>query len=252
MAITVFERHEKKFLVDETKMYLMLPVIMDHMVADKHCRNGRTYPICNLYFDTENYDVIRNSLKKPFYKEKFRMRSYGFPEDGDSQVFLELKKKINGVVTKRRAILTYRQAVYFVNGGRIPEEASYMTRQVLREIRYYLSHHDVAPTMLISYDRTAFFDKEQWDFRLTFDQNLRFYHGGDGLEKRDKGRLLLPSHMRVMEVKVKDAYPLWFTDLLGREKIYQTSFSKYGVAYKSFLKEHVIEDPDRYSILSSI
>ncbi len=252
MAKKVFKRHEKKFLVDETKMYLMLPVITEHMKADKHCRNGATYPICNLYFDTDSFDVIRDSLKKPFYKEKLRLRSYGFPEDGESPVFLELKKKINGIVTKRRAEMTYRQAIYFLNGGRMPKDAPYMTLQVLREIEYYLSHHDVKPAMLISYDRMAFFDRDRKDFRLTFDQNLRFCQNGDALEKREKGRLLLPSGLRVMEVKVDQAYPLWFTNLLAREEIYQTSFSKYGVAYKKYLKENVIEDPDRYSILSSI
>ena len=180
------------------------------------------------------------------------MRSYGFPEDGSSPVFLELKKKINGIVTKRRAGLTYQQAVYFLNGGRIPEGASYMTRQVLREISYYLSRHDVAPTMMITYDRMAFFDRKNQDFRLTFDQNLRCYEGEDTFDKRAKGRLLLPQDARLMEVKVEQAYPKWFTDLLGREKLYPTSFSKYGVAYKSHLKEHVIDDPERVSILSSI
>ena len=252
MAITVFKRHEKKFLLNESQMYLMLPVIMDHMIPDKYCKDGKTYTICNLYFDTEEFDVIRNSLKKPFYKEKLRMRSYGFPEDGSSPVFLELKKKINGIVTKRRAKLTYQQAVYFLHGGRIPEGASYMTRQVLREIGYYLDHHDVSPTMMITYDRMAFFERENRAFRLTFDQNLRCYEGEDAFERRSEGRLLLPEHARVMEVKVEQAYPKWFTDLLGREKIYQSSFSKYGVAYKSYLKENVIDDPDRVSILSSI
>ena len=63
------------------------------------------YTICNIYYDTGDWRLIRKSLEKPVYKEKLRVRSYGVPT-GDDKVFVELKKKYDGVVYKRRVAMT--------------------------------------------------------------------------------------------------------------------------------------------------
>ena len=60
-----------------------------------------SYTICNIYYDTPDWRLIRASLEKPAYKEKLRVRSYGVPTETD-RVFVELKKKFDGVVYKRR------------------------------------------------------------------------------------------------------------------------------------------------------
>jgi hypothetical protein len=237
MAINVFRRYEKKFIMDAAAMDRLLPTVREHMDPDKYCVNGRTYHICNLYFDTEQDDVIRESLQHPFYKEKLRMRSYGLPQSGEDSVFLELKKKVNRIVTKRRTKLSYAQAAAFLRDATVPEGADYMQRQVLSEIDYYLSHKDVAPTTLISYDRMAFFDRTDPNFRLTFDSNLRHLRGVQTFLGGQEGELLFPPDFRLMEVKVSGAYPKWFADLLCEQAIRPHSFSKYGVAYKTHLKQ---------------
>lgn len=254
MAITVFRRYEKKYLMDDVTMNRLLPEIRKHMEADKFCREGKTYEICNLYFDTEGYDVIRESLSKPFYKEKLRLRSYGVPRAPGDVVFLEMKKKVNRIVTKRRAKLSLGEAEAFLSKRTIPADASYMTRQVLTEIDYYLSHKQVAPAMQISYDRMAFFDQEDPRFRLTFDKNIRYTRlaGREGAMSRGREQMLLPGNFRLMEVKVSEAYPLWFSELLSREQIHRSSFSKYGVAFKTYLKEEVLEEAEKINILSRI
>jgi hypothetical protein len=237
MAINVFRRYEKKFIMDAAAMERLLPTVREHMDPDKYCVNGRTYHICNLYFDTEQDDVIRESLQHPFYKEKLRMRSYGLPQSGEDSVFLELKKKVNRIVTKRRTKLSYAQAAAFLREATVPEGADYMQRQVLSEIDYYLSHKDVGPTTLISYDRMAFFDRTDPNFRLTFDSNLRHLRGVQTFLGGQEGELLFPPDFRLMEVKVSGSYPKWFADLLCEQAIRPHSFSKYGVAYKTHLKQ---------------
>jgi len=251
MAINVFRRYEKKFLLDEHIMNRLLPTLREHMEADKYCVGGRTYHICNLYFDTQGDDVIRESLQHPFYKEKLRMRSYGIPPNGEAPVFLELKKKVNRIVTKRRTQLSYAQAAAFLRDGTVPEGADYMQRQVLSEIDYYLSHKDVAPTTLISYDRMAFFDRTDPNFRLTFDSNLRHLRGVTSFVGGREGELLFPPDFRLMEVKVSGAYPKWFADLICQEGVRPHSFSKYGVAYKTWLK-HELADREDVSVLGHI
>jgi len=50
---------------------------------------------------TQDNQLIRHSVSKPRYKEKLRLRSYGVPSL-DAKVYLEIKKKVNGLVNKRR------------------------------------------------------------------------------------------------------------------------------------------------------
>lgn len=251
MPITVFKRYEKKFVMDRDAMAQLMPVLLEHMELDKYCRGGKPYHICNLYYDTPRNDVIRGSLEHPFYKEKLRMRSYGLPKSGESKVFLELKKKVNGEVTKRRASLTYAEARAFLDRREVPQGMDYLNRQILREVDYYLSHEEVYPTVFVSYDRVALFDRTDSSFRLTFDYNLRTKRGDVSFDDPTPGELLLPEDFRLMEVKVSSAYPKWFADAVCDLGIHRHSFSKFGVEYKTYLKEQVLRD-DAIDVLAHI
>lgn len=88
-----FERCEKKYFLTPLQQEFLLC----RMSADRYGK----YKICNIYYDTDDWRLIRASIEKPVYKEKLRVRSYGVPDEGGS-VFVELKKKYDGVVYKRR------------------------------------------------------------------------------------------------------------------------------------------------------
>ena len=237
-----FKRYEKKFLLTESQMNEILPLIHEHMDPDPYCINGKTYTICNVYYDTEDSTIIRHSLSKPFYKEKLRMRSYGTPENGNTKVFLELKKKIHGEVTKRRAVLTYDQANAFLEDRTVPENLDYINRQVLSEISWFLMQYKVRPMAYISYDRTAFFDREDPEFRLTFDENLRTRRDNVDLMKGNYGELLRPKDFRLMEVKVSGAFPLWFANKLSEMGLYTVTFSKYGMEYQKWKTDNLLSN----------
>ena len=92
-TIKTFKRWEKKYMVDSFRYERLLPILEQHMTPDPHCQDGHCYTIYNVYYDTDNNDVIHNSLSKPYYKEKLRMRSYRLPVGPEDPVFLELKKR---------------------------------------------------------------------------------------------------------------------------------------------------------------
>ena len=92
MAIEVFNRYEKKYIIDEDTFHKLTYQIADYMNPDAYNRNGEAYRISNIYYDTENDQLIRASIEKPVYKEKLRLRAYGTPELTDN-VFVEIKKK---------------------------------------------------------------------------------------------------------------------------------------------------------------
>lgn len=233
MAVFTFERYEKKFLVSDVQAARLIERFThEHgMVFDKYCENGKMYPIHNIYFDDEENSVINCSLMRPAFKEKLRLRSYSFPKNGDETVFLELKRKINGIVTKRRAILPYDAAMEFVTRGVMPETDSYSQQRMLREIGYFLERKKIVPKVVLSYDRIAMFSESDPSLRITFDNNITTRRYDVDLKCGDGGEQLLAPDERLMEVKFLHALPKWICDVLTEEKVFMTRFSKYGYEY---------------------
>ena len=230
MAIEIFNRHEQKYLLDADTFQKVIEVMDKHMMPDKYNVNHEPYTISNIYFDTEDDYLIRTSLSKPKYKEKLRLRSYGVPKN-DSNVFLEIKKKFNDIVNKRRTVLKLSEAYDFISSGKPPEIKEYMNKQVLKEIEYFLQVYRLKPKVYLAYDRIAYFEKYNNDLRISFDKNIRTRRYDVALEDGDYGEALLPDGVYLMEVKTSKAMPLWLTDMLAKYNIKKRSFSKYGTEF---------------------
>ena len=187
---------------------------------------GKT-TIESLYYDTPSRLIVRRSMEKPEYKEKIRLRSYGRATE-DSRVFLELKRKADETVYKRRYGSTIPEVNRFFEG-----KCSISGRgQIEKEITVFRDNYkDLAPACLIIYDRTAYFEPGG-DIRMTIDENPRYRMDDLDLTKATDGISLLPEGWSILEIKVQQAMPLWLTKILNDGHIYKTSFSKYGEAYK--------------------
>lgn len=232
MVTHSFQRKEKKYFLTGTQMEHLLADLKAHMDLDQYCKNGKWYLIRNIYYDTADNHLIRLSTNKPSYKEKLRVRKYGTYGDQNPLYFLEIKKKINGIVSKRRVALKEEELQNLITDHRIPQKKNYLDHQILNEIAYFLTYRHVQPTLFLSYERLAFFAKENTSFRITFDRNIiarrhDFEWDHDQCEKE-----LLEKDQYLMEVKVSQAMPLWFASLLSKYHIYPISFSKYGAEYK--------------------
>lgn len=223
---SVFTRYELKYLVTKEQQKELLKLIDLYMTPDEFGQSS----IYNLYYDTATFLLIRRSLDKPVYKEKLRLRSY-LRADSDTQVFLELKKKHKDIVYKRRISLSEENATgYFENAFHLPDT------QIGREIDYFKTiYEDLAPRVWITYDRQAFFGKQDGDFRITFDENILWREEDLSLCSEKYGNLLLDEDLVLMEVKVTGGMALWLTHFLTENQIYKTSFSKYGNVYKEMI-----------------
>ncbi|MBC3890008.1 VTC domain-containing protein [Acetobacterium paludosum] len=237
MITKTFKRYENKFQLNESQFEQLLPILLTEMVPDSYTSKNDSYSIYNIYFDTENYDIIRHSLSKPYYKEKLRLRSYAIPISSDDKVFLELKKKIGGIVSKRRATMTLNEANRFISKREYPLETNAINRLVLEEIDNFLDHHIIEPKAYISYERSAYLGKNDPEFRVTFDYNIKSRQNNLSLEKGDFGNQLLPKDGYIMEIKILGAIPVWLTHVLSSLKIYSSSFSKYGNAYTEYRRQ---------------
>ena len=234
MAIEVFNRIEKKYLLSEDMYGKFYEEMKPYMELDKYCNDGKCYSIYNLYYDTETDELIRRSIEKPVYKEKLRLRSYRIPQ-ADDRIFLEIKKKYQGVVNKRRTKLTLKQAYDFVNNGIMPVEGNYINAQVVRELDYFIKLYKPQPKVFLAYDRVALFGRDDNNLRITFDRNIRTRRDNPEIDKGDYGEQLLPQKKILMEIKTATSFPLWLTELLNRYEIRNVSFSKYGTEYGNFI-----------------
>ena len=112
MDKSIFKRHELKYLVSAGQREFIESEFARYMIPDEHGEST----ICNIYYDTPDFRLIRRSLEKPVYKEKLRLRSYGTASK-DEKVFLELKKKYKGIVYKRRISFNYDEAQEILENG---------------------------------------------------------------------------------------------------------------------------------------
>ncbi len=235
-VIQNFERVERKYLISPEQRDALLSRLLPFLRPDEY----PSYTIGSLYLDTADYRLIRASLEKPVYKEKLRLRGYGVPGQEDP-VFLELKKKFQGIVYKRRLVLPFNSAMDFLWSGRLPLTNSYADAQILKEIDWTVRRVRPRPRVYIAYDRTAYVGREDAGFRLTFDTAVRWRDTPLDLAAGDGGAPLLPPDSVLMEVKFLGAMPLWLCHALSELAIYPASFSKYGTCYTDHLYngEHV-------------
>lgn len=229
-AIEVFSRVEHKYIIDSATYKNIRNQLKDYMYEDGFSEDGGFYTICNIYYDTETDELIRKSLEKPVYKEKLRLRSYGRAEP-DTNVFLEIKKKFKGVVNKRRTALKLYEAYEFAETYIQPEYKSYMNKQVLNELEYFMNYYRTVPKVFLAYDRAALFCKDNPELRITFDTNIRSRRDNLRLDASDDGEPLMDKDKWLMEIKVINAYPIWLVDILNSNGLFKTSFSKYGTEY---------------------
>ena len=227
MGNDVFQRREIKFMVDARQRAMLERAFQGRMAPDPHGEST----VCNIYYDTPDFRLVRRSLEKPVYKEKLRLRSYGRIKENDP-VFLELKKKYKGVVYKRRIDLSQREALAFLQGeAPLPRDC-----QIGRELEYFCRFYgELAPAVYLCYDRCAWFSTEDPRLRATFDKNIRWRRDQMRLTAPSGGEALLLPSQSLFEIKTAEAIPLWLTEVLDRGQIRQASFSKYGEAYKSII-----------------
>jgi hypothetical protein len=221
-----FLRVEKKYLLDEVQYQKILDAVSPQMIEEKY----GTSTILNIYYDTPDWALIRASIEKPLYKEKLRLRAYGEVTD-NSEVFIEIKKKLNGVVYKRRISMLLRDAREFLNSNTKKTSGE----QVLCEAAWMLNSYNLYPAAAIIYDRTAFVGKDEPDFRLTIDRNLIGRTDSPDLTYGNLGNKFLHDGQYLMEIKTAGGMPLWMCRLLGDLHIYPTSYSKYGEYYKEYI-----------------
>ena len=222
-----FRRFEKKYLLDRNQARQLLQLLKDRIKPDKFYQTD----IRSIYYDTKNFQLIRRSIEKPKYKEKLRVRSYG-EATGNDKVFVELKKKFDGIVYKRRTKAACDDVLNDIYS------ASFKDPQVGKEMLYALNYYEkLQPKIFIGCQRTSYTGIEDEDLRITFDDHIVYRLNHLSLQSSEYDKDL--TDKIVMELKIKEAMPLWLADALDKVKAYPQGFSKVGTAYTKELKRSI-------------
>lgn len=227
----VFRRIETKYILKPAEFKNLLGAIAPFIKKDRYFEATN----CSVYYDTDERYLAIHSMEAPLYKEKIRVRSYNVPKSLDDPIFIEIKKKYDGIGSKRRIVTTLKDFYHYEKTGELETE----NPQIKAELDHCFKFYHLKPALYIAYDRLSFCGKNEDDFRLTFDRNVRSREHNLKLEQGDTGEKYFQNEEVVMEVKVLNAYPLWFSRALSNLKIYPASFSKYGRIYKNKLERSI-------------
>ena len=220
MVINVFKRYEMKYLLNKEQYETLKKEVLKRLSPDEYGENT----IQSLYYDTIDNRLIRSSLEKPIFKEKLRLRCYNL-NTNNKDIYVEMKRKYDGVVYKRRLACKENEVENILDNNKC-------NSQIGKELDYFTKYYEtLVPKMLIIYDREAYYDKNS-QLRVTFDKNIRYRKNKLNFYTNLDGESLLPEETILLELKTDAALPLWLCEILDKEHINKTSFSKYGAAYE--------------------
>lgn len=218
-----FERIEKKFWMTAEQYRSILPLLNARFEPDRFGLST----ICNIYYDTPDYALIRRSIERPPFKEKLRVRSYGIPAEED-MVFVEIKRKLNGIGYKRRITVPFSEAKRLLRGESIQCD----NPQIEAELLAFVERYHPQPMVYLTYQRHAMTDKDDPQFRVTIDRNLRYRLSGvENPSEEGMLPIMADESCVLMEIKALGAIPQWLIGEMSRLKICQAPFSKVGTCY---------------------
>ncbi len=238
METKVFNRIEKKYLITKEQKKNLLKTIKQNMNEDGYFKSD----VFNIYFDTENFDLIIQSIDQPLFKEKLRARSYG----GYDRVFFEIKTKLREKEAnpgfKRRVMVTKKDYKELVQKkASLSELASREIEtkndiQIAKEVDYLIKKFNLTPKILVMYHRESYQGEDK--LRITFDEKLRYRDNNLSFTKTKSDKMYFKDKRNtIMEIKAHGVLPLWLVKTMSENKTYPQQFSKVGKIFEKIRKE---------------
>ncbi|MBF0578360.1 polyphosphate polymerase domain-containing protein [Erysipelotrichaceae bacterium RD49] len=238
-----FIRKELKYKISDQQKSKLLAAIENQIQPDQFF----DCTIFSMYFDTPNLDLLRRCEGNPGLKVKVRLRAYKPVVDGQIPVFLELKKKTEGICFKTRHEFTMPSLHAFIQDLQPTDQAT-------REMASLLSRYSLIPQFVLYAHRRCYVWKNRADLRITIDDKLTFRTSNLTLTHNELDESILEEGMNILEIKCASNLPLVLCKVLNALEIKPASTSKAGLAYsklmerkqqhdRTFNHEHLSSDP---------
>ncbi|MBQ9263563.1 MAG: polyphosphate polymerase domain-containing protein [Clostridia bacterium] len=228
-------RHELKFLITRTQFEVLNRTLAGALYVDPNAaRNGGSYHIRSLYFDTVFDDSLYEKYSGVMNRDKYRMRIYNL---SDREIFMECKTKIGTLISKRSVKISRDLAEQLIaaDPAGLENTRSGLLRDVYREMRTRLLH----PVVIVDYERIPYLHQAE-EVRITFDMKVR-----TGLNSIDIFNPHVPTipvldhDETILEVKYNRVLPPYIKDLLSYAcpEAVQSAVSKYTLCRRYEFKE---------------
>ncbi len=237
-----FYRYEFKYILGGDRLSRVTEVLDNHLSRDKHCGENGEYPIRSVYFDSPDmrwFHEKRDGLEKRF---KYRLRTYSHRDTGFScPLYLELKGRDGSLVIKHRVRLPIEKFTAGIGGGaswlreflyRTKPKNSIAERFIAQSFRYRL-----APCVITDYNRAAWEDHANPDFRATIDTaSTAWRTSWEGLPKGIPAEII--PNGGIVEIKFRYRIPFWFQRLIREMDLTRISCSKFQRAVEAVYLDH--------------
>lgn len=230
-------RYELKYVLDLVTYYKIKKDIEVLFRKDPLGGKGGEYKVISLYYDTSGLKFYWEKIDGEERRVKLRLRTYVHKDTSikgkkeNSDVFLELKKKINKNVFKKRVLIDEKKAKEFIDKPLINKRFFDMFdekgKETLKEATILKSIFKLRPTIVVSYTREAFLSNDNLNVRVTFDSNVRYRNNDFSLKIKEGDKYVLPPNLVIMEIKYSDYFPQWIVQLIKRYNCNLQTFSKY-------------------------
>ncbi|MCC6672923.1 MAG: polyphosphate polymerase domain-containing protein [Planctomycetes bacterium] len=223
------QRHECKYVITESEALRISAEVRPFVRPDPHAagRPGHTYPISSLYLDGGGFPLYHETVEGK--KDRFKLRVRAYSDRPEDPVFLEIKRRANGVVRKTRCKVP-RALLPALLSGRTAAlaEVPGAGRPAAQEFVALLLRTQARPTVLVRYDREAYVGLDDTETRVTFDRHLRVLRTERPEVLVDApGFAVVQDHRVVLELKFNHRCPNWMQHLIQGHGLRRTSFSKY-------------------------
>lgn len=246
-----FVRKEDKYLITQEQADILIPLLQQNLVNASPIPNTDYTVIESIYHDNEQLDVLSEYLNKQANRSKMRTRRYAPNGNWSSDVFLEVKAKIDGICNKSRFQIGMSEVIDLSIGK--PLELNSELRQLNLNIKQkslnnrlglvnnFIEKLKTKPSSKITYTRLAY---EKDSFRVTLDQNVQFSNimtpnentlakiksQSSYMEMLTSAQNLYANNQFILEVKHSGNIPDWMQRFIVLNNITEASFSKYCYA----------------------
>ncbi len=233
-------RNEFKYMIRYEHLEALRNAILNYADIDSNTPesdNFGQYTVRSIYFDNFKLDYYYEKRAGVKLRKKIRIRSYNELsdyEDGNPQVFLEVKRKTDNFISKNRSTVDWKDLPALLDTGDIERyvhgNGSEKVYDEARRFFYYMKGKSLRPVVLIVYNREAFFSKFDPSFRISLDKNIRsmaFPQISDLFTAHGLNQSFYDFF--VLEIKFSGAFPAWMADILFKFKYTREAVSKYKI-----------------------
>jgi SPX domain protein involved in polyphosphate accumulation len=228
-------RNEFKYIVPVRYMDDLRNSLKNYVELDPYIKKtGKTEYVCrSIYYDTKDLEALNEKNDGVKIRKKFRVRSYN-NKTNESIAFLEIKRKYDNLVCKNRGLVFFNDVASILSNGtihkyRFPNDNTKYYQDAVKFL-YYYKMKSLKPTVLVVYDREAFFMKYDESIRITFDKNIRCkaHPSDDDLFCDDNLQFILFDFF-VLEIKFHNYFPkIILPNIIKKYNLSRTTYSKYG------------------------